>query len=168
MRWVDRKNRLSSWQMGHIVSGEWTREKEKDWWLATWVYFYWKEAFLSQKITLHLEMLHQIIALSCIGENPLLVPCGIRSHMLAGHCHSGWERIQATLPAILLEPIQSDTKQGECLFLSENNVVVGVVGHCVNSIAQRSSMKIHLESLILHLCTKSYPNGNHLLYTYTL
>lgn len=48
---MDRKNRLSSWQMGHIVSEEWTREKEKHWWLETWVYFYWKESFLSQKIT---------------------------------------------------------------------------------------------------------------------
>lgn len=96
------------------------------------------------------------------------LPRGILSHTLAGHCHSGWERIWATLPANLLELIWSDTKKGECLFLSENNVAVVVVGHCENRVALRSSMKIHPESLILHLCTTSYLNGNHLLYTYAL
>lgn len=167
---MDRNNRLSSWQMEHIVLGEWTGQKEEHWWLETWVFFYWKEAFLSQKITLHLEMLHQGLGLNCVGESPVcfLVPCGILSHTLAGHCHSGWERIWATLPANLLELLWSDTKKGECLFLSENNVAVVVVGHCENSVALRSSMKIHPESLILHLCTTSYLNGNHLLYTYAL
>lgn len=59
-------------------------------------------------------------------------------------------------------------KEGQCLFLSENTMAVVVLGHRVNSVALRTSKKIHLESLVLHLCTKSYPNGNHLVYTYAL
>lgn len=65
----------------HLTDGAyclrgWTREEEKHW-LERWVYFYWQEVFLSQKITVHPEVLHQILALSCIVESPVcfLVPC---------------------------------------------------------------------------------------------
>lgn len=113
VRWVDRKSRLLSWQMGHVVLRGWAREKEKHW-PERLVYFYWKEVFLSQKITLHLEMLYQILALSCIVENPVcfLFPCSIPSHTLAGQCRSGWDTIQGPLPAISLEPIQSGASRG--------------------------------------------------------
>lgn len=33
--------------------------------------FCWKEAFFSQEITLHMEMLQLILVLSCTGENPV-------------------------------------------------------------------------------------------------
>lgn len=56
---------------GAYCPGDWTGEKKKHWWLETGVYFCWKEAFLSQEITLHMEMLHQILVLDCSGENPV-------------------------------------------------------------------------------------------------
>lgn len=157
----DRKNRLSFDRWGILSwgvdkgAGETVARKMNIFLLAGGV--------LSQKITNCASGNVRPVALlkiQCISWFPVPYPGWPVSFRL--------RHDSRTLTSYLVGANTVRYKEGRCLFLSENTMAVVVLGHCVNSIALRTSKKIHLESLVLHLCTTSYPNGNHLVYTYAL
>lgn len=135
------------------------------------VYFYLKKAFYHRrkcyiwKCYARFQVSVKFMKIQCISWRPA---CCIPSHALAGPGHT----MQRGLKRLAQPPCQGQpgqVLQGELPWQKPKWLSgCGCAWSLCELCTIKKQYKIHLESLILHFCTKSYPNGNHLLYTYAL